>query len=464
VVLVYARRALTTPAARPVVRSPAGPPGPTGLVYVVWELTLRCDLACGHCGSRAGKGRADELSTAEALELVRQIAAMGAREVTLIGGEAYLRDDWTVIARAVREAGMTCTMTTGGRGLTPERARAAAEAGIASVSVSIDGIGPVHDLQRGVTGSFDAARAAIVNLAREGVRVTVNTQVNRLSFPELEAILDLLVEHGCPAWQVQLTVPMGRAADRPDWLLQPHDILHVIPRIAELSRLAAERGVELWPGNNVGYFGPHEAELRGRWTGGAHATGCSAGARTLGVEADGAIKGCPSLPTAAYTGGNVRERPVRAIWDETAALRFTRDRTVDDLWGLCRTCYYADVCRAGCTWTSHVTLGRPGNNPYCHHRALELRERGLRERLVQVEEAPGLPFDHGRFELVVEPFVEEGVGAPVAGRPAQARRRLPVTAMGPLPNVGARPYADSGRLGASVAPGGVVDVERADPV
>src|SRR5690349_7267237 len=63
----------------------------SGLVYVVWEITLRCDLACGHCGSRAGKPRADELTTAEALDLVRQIAEMGAHEVTLIGGEAYLR-------------------------------------------------------------------------------------------------------------------------------------------------------------------------------------------------------------------------------------------------------------------------------------------------------------------------------------------------------------------------------------
>jgi radical SAM protein with 4Fe4S-binding SPASM domain len=445
---------VTAAAALPVVRSPAGPPGPTGLLYVVWELTLRCDLACGHCGSRAGKARADELSTAEALDLVQQLAAMGAREVTLIGGEAYLRDDWTVIARAVRDAGMTCTMTTGGRGLTPERARAAAEAGIASVSVSIDGIGAVHDLQRGVAGSFAAARAALVNLVQAGVRATVNTQVNRLSFPDLGAILDLIVEHGSEAWQVQLTVPMGRAADRPDWLLQPHDILHVIPRLAELSRLAAERGVELWPGNNVGYFGPHEEELRGRWSGGAHATGCAAGARTLGVEADGAIKGCPSLPTRAWTGGNVRDRPVRALWDETAELRYTRDRTVDALWGLCRTCYYADVCRAGCTWTSHVTLGRPGNNPYCHHRALELRERGLRERLVQVEEAPGEPFDHGRFDLVVEPFVDEGMPAAEAAKPAPGRRRLPITTMGPLAGLG------SGMFGASDPPGGVEDVER----
>jgi len=64
--------------------------------------------------------------------------------------------------------------------------------------------------------------------------------------------------------------------------------------------------------------------------------------------------------------------------------------------------------RAGCTWTSEVTFGRPGNNPFCHHRALELRARGIRERLVRVEEAPGLPFDKGRFELVEEQWPAGG--------------------------------------------------------
>jgi hypothetical protein len=60
------------------------------------------------------------------------------------------------------------------------------------------------------------------------------------------------------------------------------------------------------------------------------------------------------------------------------------------------------VCRAGCTWTTHTLFGRPGNNPYCHHRALELAARGFRERIVRVEAPPGLPFDHGKFEIVVE--------------------------------------------------------------
>src|SRR5690349_1671056 len=90
-------------------------------IYAVWEITLACDLACRHCGSRAGRERPDELDTAQALDLVKQMAELGVKEVTLIGGEAYLRDDWVQIASAVRDHGMKCGITTGGRGFTKER-------------------------------------------------------------------------------------------------------------------------------------------------------------------------------------------------------------------------------------------------------------------------------------------------------------------------------------------------------
>ncbi len=123
-------------------------------IYAVWELTLKCDLACGHCGSRAGRTRPDELDTAACLDLVAQMAALGVLEVTVIGGEAYLRDDWLTIVRAIRDAGMHCSMTTGGRGLTAELARAGAEAGLRSASVSIDGHEATHDRLRGVTGAI----------------------------------------------------------------------------------------------------------------------------------------------------------------------------------------------------------------------------------------------------------------------------------------------------------------------
>jgi radical SAM protein with 4Fe4S-binding SPASM domain len=370
-------------------------------IYAVWEITLQCDLACRHCGSRAGRTRPDELTTAECLDMVRQMKELGVLEVTVIGGEAYLRDDWIDIVAAIRSAGMSCSMTTGGRGLTPERAAAAARAGLQSVSVSIDGREATHDRLRGVAGAHRSAVEAAASVRRAGMRVTVNTQINKLSMAELPDVLDTVVAVGARAWQIQLTAAMGRAADAPDVLLQPEDLLELFPQLAALKARCDDAGVVLWPGNNIGYFGPYEALLRGAQARG-HMSSCGAGCSTLGIEANGAIKGCPSLQTLPWTGGNIRDASLRDIWERSAPLRYMRDRTVEDLWGYCRDCYYADACRAGCTWTGFSLFGKPGNNPLCHHRALEMRRQGKRERLVQVAPAPGVPFDNGRFEIVLE--------------------------------------------------------------
>lgn len=127
--------------------------------YAVWELTLACNLSCSHCGSRAGAARQDEMSTAEALDVVDQLAEVGIEEVTLIGGEAFLRPDWLQIAAAITRRGMRCTVTTGGYKLSAAMARGMREAGIEQSSISIDGMESTHDDLRGRRGSWQALPA-----------------------------------------------------------------------------------------------------------------------------------------------------------------------------------------------------------------------------------------------------------------------------------------------------------------
>jgi len=107
-------------------------------IYCVWEVTLACDLACRHCGSRAGRARPDELNRDDALDLASQLVELGIKEVTLIGGEAYMRDDWLDLIRFFSKAGVATSMTTGGRSLTADMARAAADAGLRGASVSLE--------------------------------------------------------------------------------------------------------------------------------------------------------------------------------------------------------------------------------------------------------------------------------------------------------------------------------------
>jgi Y-X(10)_GDL-associated radical SAM protein len=373
-------------------------------IHVVWEITLACNLKCMHCGSRAGKARPSELTTEECLDVVRQLARLRVREVTVIGGEAFLRRDWLTIIRAITDHGMHPSMQSGGLALNEERIRAAKEAGLRSCGLSLDGLPQLHDKLRGVKGSFDHAMRALRLLKKYDIPSSVNTQIGATTLPDLRELLHQIADAGVRNWQIQLTVAMGNAVDHDEILMQPYQILELMPHLAELFDEALSLGVLMQPGNNIGYFGPYEHRWRVTDAETGHFQGCAAGHTGLGIEADGTIKGCPSLATADYSGGNVRDMTIDDIWNHSDQLRFTRDRTVDDLWGFCRTCYYADVCRSGCTWTNHTLLGRAGNNPYCHHRALTLAKEGKRERVVKVEEAPGKPFDAGRFALLLEPI------------------------------------------------------------
>ncbi len=374
-------------------------------VYVVWELTLACDQPCTHCGSRAGDARPAELGLAQALEVVKSLAAMRAEEVALIGGEAYLHPAFLEILEAIGQAGIRPTMVTGGRGMTAELARAMKARGVYSVSVSIDGLEPTHDLMRAAKGSYRAAMAALRYLKDAGITITANTNINRLNRGDLEALYTELREQGIASWQVQITAPLGRAADRGDLILQPYDYLDLMPRIAALKARAYGDGILIMPGNNMGYFGPEEALLRSTAPEGHdHFRSCLAGRYLMGIESDGAVKGCPSLQTKHYVGGNLKERPLQEIWDHAPELGFTRERGVEALWGFCKSCAYADTCLGGCTFTAEAIMGRPGNNPYCHYRALAQRKAGKRERLVPLSAAPGDPFDNGVFDLVEEPF------------------------------------------------------------
>ncbi len=376
--------------------------------YAVWEITLKCNLACSHCGSRAGDARQDELSTAEALDLVEQLAAQGITEVTLIGGEAFMRPDWLEIAAAIDRAGMWCSITTGGFGISLDMALKMKAAGIKSASVSVDGLEATHDGLRGRTGSWQSAFRTMGYLKEVGILFGCNTQINRLSAPELPLVYELLRAAGIIAWQIQLTVPMGNAADRSDILMQPYELLDLYPMLARITRQAMKDDIQVKPGNNIGYYGPYDRLIRGQGDEWGFWQGCNAGLGTLGIEADGKIKGCPSLPSAAYTGGNIRERSLGDIIEQTEELNFNRHAGTPEgtahLWGFCKTCDYAALCRGGCSWTAHVFFDQRGNNPYCHHRALSQAEQGIGERFYLDVPAAGIPFDNGKFVLVEEPI------------------------------------------------------------
>ena len=159
--------------------------------------------------------------------------------------------------------------------------------------MSIDGLPDNHDLIRGVRGSFQYALDALGNARESGIATSVSTQLWSRSLADLPALLPIVAETGAISWQMQLSVAMGRASDNELFLLQPYQILDAFEILSRLYDEARERGIRLIIANNIGYFGPYEAKLRSVAISATHSNGCSAGRNSLGIEADGKIKGCP---------------------------------------------------------------------------------------------------------------------------------------------------------------------------
>ncbi len=342
----------------------------------VWELTLACNLDCQHCGSRAGKVRARELSLDECLDVAEQLADLGCELVTLSGGEPTLRKGWDRIARALVDRGIYTNMVTngvypraGGAAAVAERARAA---GMCNVAVSVDGPRAVHDRVRG-EGAFDATLASARAFRDAGLPVSVLTTVSRLNLGQLEAVREVAIDAGARQWRLQLAKPMGRMGDHAELMIKPTDLLGLVPRLARLKQAG---GIELRVGDSIGYYGPYDKVLRGRgWRGGRRECwqGCQAGMHAIGIEADGGVKGCLSLQAKwgdrdPFVEGNVRERTLDEIWHAPGVFAFNRDSGQAQLTGGCARCRYGAICRGGARCVSSAVNGTVTDDPYCYHR------------------------------------------------------------------------------------------------
>src|SRR5512136_1313715 len=178
-----------------------------------WEITLACNLRCGHCGSRAGQARPDELSGAEAEVVIDDLAALGCRDVSLAGGEPTLRPDWDALVARLAGHGLWVAVVSNGLTWSPEHTRRAKAAGISCMAFSIDGLERTHDCVRKAQDSHRKVLAAIDLCVAAGIPVGAITHITRRSLPELEELHALLGRHGVRTWQVQIGVTLGNLAE-----------------------------------------------------------------------------------------------------------------------------------------------------------------------------------------------------------------------------------------------------------
>jgi len=207
-------------------------------LLVFWETTKACPLACIHCRANAiTRPLPGELSHAEALDLIRQVAEFGRPYPVLVltGGDPLMRSDLWELVEEARSLGIPVAMAPSPSRQLLENIDNIVREGVSAVSISIDHPDPeVHDRVRRYQGSWEAATTAVRELLRRGVSVQVNTTVMRSTVRGLPGMARLLRELGVRTWEVFYLVPVGRAGAEED--LSPAEWEDVSAFLYEVSR------------------------------------------------------------------------------------------------------------------------------------------------------------------------------------------------------------------------------------
>src|SRR5215217_5110986 len=181
---------------------------PMGAVY---EATMRCNLHCEFCyvGDLLNlEGEWRQELTLDALS--KAFPEQKDFQISLTGGEIFMRKDIMSVLDLFREKGYAAGyLTTNGTIITDERAEAladlAAKGFLKHISVSVDGPKDLHDVARGLKGTFERTTQGLKRLQdaarRKGapLRVSINTTVAHESLEALDQMVDVAEELGVDA-------------------------------------------------------------------------------------------------------------------------------------------------------------------------------------------------------------------------------------------------------------------------
>jgi len=324
------------------------------LKCAVWETTLRCNLRCSHCGSSAGLPRPNELNTKECFRLCEELAELGCEDVSLMGGEPFLREDWFSIAQCIKNLGMNLNIVSNGT-ILDRYIDKISQLKPKVVGISLDGMKESHEKIRG-KGTFEKVIQAIELLREKGIQTTVITTVSKINFKDLPEMKNLFYKKGIN-WQIQVAMPFGN--------FKKEQMLSKEEFYATALFIAKERIENSF--KNLPVIGAHCYGYYSKILPGCSWEGCSAGITSIGITSDGGIVGCLSMGNDRFIEGNIREKSLKEIWENPDSFSYNRKFDKNQLGPNCKDCKYGAVCKGGCNAMSYTLTGRFHNNPYCFY-------------------------------------------------------------------------------------------------
>jgi SynChlorMet cassette radical SAM/SPASM protein ScmE len=328
-------------------------------------ITARCNARCLYCYHFDTPGMAyDDLPTAEWLAFFEELGRLGVMDVTLAGGEPFLRPDLKELLAGVVAARMRFSILSNGALLTDEMATYISGTGRCNgVQISVDGpTAAVHDAARGA-GSFEGALRGLRHLERHHVPARVRVTVHHFNVDHLEATAALLLEDlGLPSFGTNAAGYLGSCKVNADDLQ-----LTVEERERAMRSLLALS--ERYPGRVAALAGPlADARMWARmetarledapaFAIGGRLTACGCPRTKLAVLADGAITPCTLLPHLVL--GHVNRDDLGELWRSHPVLVAHRGRSQTRLesFDFCAGCAYVAYCTGNCPGPAYTLTG-----------------------------------------------------------------------------------------------------------
>jgi radical SAM protein len=323
---------------------------------VIWEVTQACDLACVHCRASAQPRRNPfELSTAEAKNLINNVAELRAPVFVLTGGDPLKRPDIYELVEYATSRGVRTSLTPSATPLLTREALVRLQAcGLARLAISLDGpTAEIHDAFRGVPGSYEWTLRA-VRWAREiGLPAQINTTITRHNLAQLDDIIALLQTLDIVLWSVFFLVPTGRGQSID--LISAGEFEQVFEQLYQTSRrvnfdiksteaqhyrrFLLQKRTESRRGGQpdaalAKVFGATSADGIGRAP-----RGINDGKGFVFISHLGEVFPSGFLPVSA---GNVRQRSLAELYRRSPLFLSLRDTA--NLKGKCGICEFREVC------------------------------------------------------------------------------------------------------------------------
>ena len=309
-------------------------------VNVTWEMTYNCNLTCIHCLSDSGARRTGELSTDACRRVIDDLSVMRVFQLNIGGGEPFMRPDFLDLMDYAHEKGMVTCISTNGTLIDRHIARRL-DHPLVYIQVSLDGATPAsNDPIRG-KGSFHKVLLALDHLRKRDIEVSINTVLTRLSYPELDALVDLAAAYGAKL-RVSRFRPSGRG--KRSWAR-----LNV--SADQMLRFSDWLDRHLGVSTGDSFFSVTTEERR---TLGLNM--CGACKMTCCISPEGGLYPCAFLQEDDFRAGNLPAERFGEIWRTAAVFQSFRQLEIKS----CESCRRFDLCHGGCPAIAYHTQRKIG--------------------------------------------------------------------------------------------------------